>query len=68
MFHDVLKEKHIRFRVRGREDLLSAIYFNGAKGDFPRAPWDVAFKLVRNEYRQRVTLQLEIQHLRTADA
>jgi single-stranded-DNA-specific exonuclease len=63
---DVLKEKHVRFRVRGREELLAAIYFNGARDDFPRAPWDVAFKLVRNEYRQRVSLQLEVQHLRTS--
>ena len=63
---DVLKEKHVRFRVRGREELLAAIYFNGATGEFPRAPWDVAFKLVRNEYRQRVSMQLEVQHLRSA--
>ena len=63
---DVLKEKHVRFRVRGREELLAAIYFNGASEEFPRAPWDVAFKLVRNEYRQRVTMQLEVQHLRSA--
>jgi single-stranded-DNA-specific exonuclease len=63
---DVLKEKHVRFRVRGREELLAAIYFNGATEEFPRAPWDVAFKLVRNEYRQRVSMQLEVQHLRSA--
>lgn len=63
---DVLKEKHVRFRVRGREELLAAIYFNGASDEFPRAPWDVAFKLVRNEYRQRVSMQLEVQHLRSA--
>lgn len=61
---DVLKEKHVRFRVRGRDELLSAIYFNGAQENFPRAPWDLAFKLVRNEYRQRVTMQLEVQHLK----
>jgi single-stranded-DNA-specific exonuclease len=61
---DVLKEKHVRFRVRGRDELLSAIWFNGARDDFPRAPWDIAFKLVRNEYRQRISLQLEVQHLR----
>ncbi|MFM8790401.1 MAG: DHHA1 domain-containing protein, partial [Chthoniobacterales bacterium] len=63
---DVLKEKHVRFRVKGREELLAAIYFNGASDEFPRAPWDVAFKLVRNEYRQRVSMQLEVQHLRSA--
>lgn len=63
---EVLKEKHVRFRVRGREELLAAIYFNGASKEFPRAPWDVAFKLVRNEYRQRVSMQLEVQHLRAA--
>ena len=63
---DVLKEKHVRFRVRGQEELLAAIYFNGAREEFPRAPWDVAFKLVRNEYRQRVSMQLEVQHLRSA--
>jgi len=64
---DVLKEKHVRFRVRGRDELVAAIYFNGASENFPRAPWDVAFKLVRNEYRQRVTLQIEVQHLRAAE-
>jgi len=63
---DVLKEKHVRFRVRGREEVLAAIYFNGASENLPRAPWDVAFKLVRNEYRQRVSMQLEVQHLRSA--
>ncbi|MBU3666645.1 MAG: single-stranded-DNA-specific exonuclease RecJ [Chthoniobacterales bacterium] len=63
---DVLKEKHVRFRVRGRDELLAAIWFNGATDEFPRAPWDVAFKLVRNEYRQRVSMQLEVQHLRSA--
>lgn len=63
---DVLKEKHVRFRVRGREGMLGAIYFNGARADFPRAPWDIAFRLVRNEYRQRVSMQLEVQHLRSA--
>ena len=63
---DVLKEKHVRFRVRGREEILAAIYFNGASNEFPRAPWDVAFRLVRNEYRQKVSLQLEVQHLRSA--
>lgn len=63
---DVLKEKHVRFRVRGRDEVLSAIWFNGAQDEFPRAPWDVAFKLVRNEYRQRVSMQLEVQHLRPA--
>ena len=65
---DVLKQKHVRFRVRGRREMLSAMYFNGARDDFPRAPWDVAFKLVRNEYRQRVSLQLEVQHLRSANS
>lgn len=64
---DVLKEKHVRFQVRGRDNMVAAIYFNGACEDFPRAPWDVAFKLVRNEYRQRVTLQLEVQHLKAAE-
>lgn len=64
---DVLKQKHVRFRVRGRAELLSAIYFNGAHDDFPQAPWDLAFKLVRNEYRQRVSMQLEVQHLRPSE-
>ena len=61
---DVLKEKHVRFRVRGRDEVLSAIYFNGAREEFPRAPWDVSFNLVSNEYRKRVSLQLEVQHLK----
>ncbi len=64
----VLKGRHLRFSLRGRSGNLPAIFFNGASRELPRMPWDVAFRISRNEFRDQVVLQLEVQHLRSAVA
>jgi single-stranded-DNA-specific exonuclease len=66
----ILKEKHYRFMLlqNGGGTARQAIYFGGAQSDLPPAPWDIAFHVARNEYNGRVTLQLEIKALRSAEA
>ena len=63
----VLKEKHLRLTLGQNGARREAIFFNGATEPTPRPPWDVAFRVERNEWRGRVTVQLQIQRLRTAE-
>jgi len=65
----ILKEKHYRFMLlqNGGGETQQAIYFGGAQQPLPAAPWDIAFQVARNEYNGRVTLQLEIKALRSAE-
>lgn len=62
----VLKEKHYRLRLRQNGPQHDAIFFNGALGPLPRPPWDIAFRLERNEFRGNVSVQMEVTRLRSA--
>ncbi|MEP6808676.1 MAG: single-stranded-DNA-specific exonuclease RecJ [Chthoniobacterales bacterium] len=62
----VLKEKHLRLRLRQQNHQARAIYFNGATEPLPPPPWDIAFCLQADEYLGEKRLQLRIQALRTA--
>jgi len=62
----VLKEKHLRFQLPNGRDNLWAIFFNGAARELPRPPWDVAFHIERNEFRGRISPQLQIVDIRAA--
>jgi len=62
----VLREKHLRFDVMAGRRKFQAIYFNGPVNDLPRPPWDVAFRLERNEYNGRTFPQLHVVALRSA--
>lgn len=62
----VLKEKHLLFKLRQDRGSTSAIYFKAAGIELPRPPWDIAFRIERNEYRENVTLQLQIHAIRAA--
>jgi len=62
----VLKEKHLLFNLRQNGSKTSAIFFNGAATELPRPPWDIAFRVERNEFRDNVTLQVQIVALREA--
>ena len=63
----VLKEKHLRLTLARNGSRHEAIFFNGATEPLPAPPWDVAFKIARNEWRERVTVQIQIQAIRTAE-
>ncbi|MFV0416176.1 MAG: single-stranded-DNA-specific exonuclease RecJ [Chthoniobacterales bacterium] len=65
----VLKDKHLRiaFSCNGSKRIQS-IYFNGAQHELPRPPWDVAFRLERNEWNGRVEAQMNIVAIRASEA
>jgi single-stranded-DNA-specific exonuclease len=63
----VLKEKHLAFQLRQNGRSHAAIFFNGAEVDLPPAPWDIAFKIERNEYRDAVSVQIQMQFVRAAE-
>ena len=64
----VLKEKHYRLTIRQGSAVCDAIYFNGAEYELPRPPWDIAFTILRNEFRGRVSLQMNVKAIRSAQA
>jgi single-stranded-DNA-specific exonuclease len=64
----VMKEKHYRLTIRQDCAVCDAIYFNGAEFELPRPPWDIAFTILRNEFRGRISLQMNVKAIRTAQA
>jgi single-stranded-DNA-specific exonuclease len=63
----VMKEKHLRLCFGGGRRRVNAVFFDGATSPLPRPPWDVAFRLERNEYNGRVEPQMHIVALRHAE-
>jgi len=63
----VLKEKHLRLALGQNGARHEAIFFNGAAEPLPRPPWDIAFRIERNEWRGRVSVQIQIQRIRAAE-
>lgn len=62
----VLKEKHLRFDFQHGRRRITAIYFDGAGHELPRPPWDIAFRLERNEFNGRVDPQMQIVAIRAS--
>jgi single-stranded-DNA-specific exonuclease len=62
----LLKEKHYLFSLRQGDVRYPAIFFNGAVGELPRLPWDVAFQVERNEYEGRVSVQMQVHSIRAS--
>ena len=62
----ILKEKHIRMTLRHRDSICDAIYFNGTDYDLPRPPWDIAFTVLRNDFRGKISIQMNIKAIRSA--
>lgn len=63
----VFKEKHLSLTLRQNGSRHQAIYFNGAASELPRPPWDIAFRIERNEFRERVSVQVQIIAIRSAE-
>ena len=64
----VLKEKHLRLSFRAGGVTREAMFFGGNEDPLPRPPWDIAFTVNRNEFRGRVSLQMIVEDIRTAQA
>lgn len=62
----ILKEKHLKFDFLASRRKISAIFFGGAENPMPRPPWDVAFKLDRNDFQGRVEPQMQVVAMRSA--
>jgi single-stranded-DNA-specific exonuclease len=62
----VLKEKHLALDLRQNGNRCRAMFFNAAANELPRPPWDVAFRIERNEFRETVSVQVQIQAIRSA--
>ncbi len=60
----LLKDKHRAFSVRHDGKLLRAIHFRGGNVPLPPPPWDIAFFLETNLFRDRLELQLQIEAIR----
>jgi single-stranded-DNA-specific exonuclease len=63
----ILKEKHRLYRFRHGDRELTAIHFSGAQYVLPNPPWDIAFRIEGNYYRDRLQLQLQVEALRSAE-
>jgi single-stranded-DNA-specific exonuclease len=58
----VVGERHLKLALRRETRLVDAIAFNQAPlQDAPRAR--IAYRLSRNDYRERATLQLVVEHI-----
>lgn len=62
----ILRDRHQLFELRQDGVRYPAIYFKSAGVDLPPPPWDVAFKIERNVFRDRLSLQLQIQSIRSS--
>ena len=64
----VLKEKHLKLDLMSKGRRTQAIWFNGAAGELPRTPWDVAYTVNRNTWQGREEAQVQIVAVRSAAA
>jgi len=60
----IMKEKHLRITFASGRRRVQSVFFDGALEELPRPPWDVAFRLERNEYNGRVEPQMQIVAIR----
>ncbi|EWS78377.1 single-stranded-DNA-specific exonuclease RecJ [Xylella taiwanensis] len=60
----VLKGRHLKMELRhaGRHEALSAIHFNGWRGDPPARRLRLAYRLVCDDYRGGDAIQLIVEH------
>jgi single-stranded-DNA-specific exonuclease len=52
--------------LRQRKSICDAIYFNGTDYELPKPPWDIAFTVLRNDFRGKVSIQMNIKAIRSA--
>jgi single-stranded-DNA-specific exonuclease len=62
----VIKDKHLSLQLRQRDARRRAVYFDGAMGPLPPAPWDVAFRVRPDDYEGERLVQIQIEALRPA--
>ena len=63
----VSNEKHLVFRLRQGERRRRAVYFDGAANKIPAPPWDIAFRIMADEYGGETLVGMRIEGLRAAE-
>ena len=63
----VSNEKHLIFRLRQGDRHRRAIFFDGATGEIPVPPWDIAFRIGADEYEGQTLVGMRIEALRAAE-
>jgi len=64
----VCGERHLALKLKQNNWHQRAIFFDGAAEPLPSPPWDVAYRILTNEYQGEARLQLQVQGLRSAAA
>lgn len=64
----LLRNRHLLFDLRQEGHRHPAIFFQAAHKPLPRPPWDIAFRIEPNVFRDRLSLQVQIQSIRHATA
>jgi single-stranded-DNA-specific exonuclease len=64
----VTNDRHLILRLRQRNYHQRAIYFDAPNAPLPPSPWDIAFRILANEYEGQTRLDVQIQALRSAAA
>jgi len=59
----LIGEKHLQLRLRQQNYHRRAIFFDGATIELPRQPWDIAFRIRRDEYQGETRLEMRVEAL-----
>jgi single-stranded-DNA-specific exonuclease len=60
----IIKDKHLILRLRQRDSLRRAIFFDGAIEQLPSPPWDIAFRIRADNYEGETLVEMQIHALR----
>ena len=64
----VANDRHLILRLRQHNYHQRAIYFDAPNAPLPPSPWDIAFRILANEYEGQTRLDVQIQALRKTAA
>ena len=60
-----LKNHHLKLSMKQGDCWRDAMFFGAAERELPPQPWDIAFTINRNVFRNQTNLQIVIQDIRT---
>jgi single-stranded-DNA-specific exonuclease len=60
----VVGERHLQLHLRQRNYRQRAIFFGAATDALPKQPWDIAFRIRRDEYEGEARLEMRVEAVR----
>jgi single-stranded-DNA-specific exonuclease len=64
--HFTMKNNHLRLFLQQHDTEHEAVFFGAGETPLPPPPWDIAFTINRNTFRNNTSLQITIQNLRSS--